>query len=78
MIDKILVIEHTPADQDGNIKVRKELIYDIAERLNYLQEALSAAKEIFDYQTCDECGNSFNDENSVKEFITRYFKDPIK
>ena len=78
MINKILVIEHEHADKDGNIKVRKELIYDIAERLNYLQEALSAAKQIFDFKTCDECRNSFNDENGVKEWITRYFQDPRK
>lgn len=43
--------------------------------LKELIQALSEAKEIFDFQTCDECGNSFNDEKSVKEWLSRYFPD---
>ena len=41
-------------------------------------KAIEEAKEIFDFQTCDECGNSFNDEKGVKEWLSRYFPDTRK
>ena len=77
MIDKILVIEHEPADQDGNIKVRKELIYNVAERLNYLQEALSEAKEIMEFFR-DSTGLKPDPKLNIAEWLSRYFPDTRK